>query len=84
MNVAPHNFYSPLSTAMSAHFAASIPNLRIMEIDPDVVPWYYDLVTVPPTIQTAISPCRRPRLGHRVNEEAVRAHPFRGSRNSVV
>ena len=24
--------------------------IAIMEIDPDVVPWYYDLVTVPPTI----------------------------------
>ena len=38
VNVAPHNFYGNLSTLMSAHFCAAIPNFRIMEIDPDDVP----------------------------------------------
>ncbi len=31
VNVAPHNFYGHLSTMMNAHFAAAVPNLRIME-----------------------------------------------------
>ncbi|MER3486441.1 MAG: hypothetical protein C4345_11195, partial [Chloroflexota bacterium] len=50
VNVAPHNFYSHLATMMSAHFAAVVPNLRIMEIDPDMVPWQDELVTVQPSI----------------------------------
>ena len=45
VNVAPHNFYCHLATMMSAHVAAVVPNLRIMEIDPDYVPWQDDFVT---------------------------------------
>jgi galactonate dehydratase len=78
VNVAPHNFYSPLATTISAHFAASVPNLRIMEIDPDVVPWYYELATVAPKIGNGyISPPSGPGWGTEVNEEVVRAHPAR-------
>jgi L-alanine-DL-glutamate epimerase-like enolase superfamily enzyme len=33
VNCAPHNFYGHMSTLMSAHFCAAIPNFRIMEID---------------------------------------------------
>ena len=51
VNVAPHNFYGHLATMMNAHFCAVVPNFRIMEIDPDRVPWYDDLVTVTPTIE---------------------------------
>ena len=63
---------------MSAHFCAVVPNLRIMEIDPDTVPWYDDLVTVRPEIRDGllIVP-RRPGWGTDVNEEAVRGHPPR-------
>jgi galactonate dehydratase len=35
VNCAPHNFYGHMSTLMSAHFCAAIPNFRIMEIDVD-------------------------------------------------
>jgi Enolase C-terminal domain-like len=38
VNCAPHNFYGHMSTLMSAHFCAAIPNFRIMEIDIDDVP----------------------------------------------
>ena len=51
VNVAPHNFYGHLATMMNAHWSAVVPNLRIMEIDPDVVPWHGDLVTVKPRHQ---------------------------------
>ncbi len=51
VNVAPHNFYSPLSTMISAHFCAAMPNLRTMEIDLDTVPWYDELVTELPKIE---------------------------------
>ena len=66
VNVAPHNFYSPLATTISAHFCAAVPNLRIMEIDHDVVPWYDDLVTVPPhDRERPPEAAGRARLGHR-------------------
>ncbi|MGH6644752.1 MAG: enolase C-terminal domain-like protein, partial [Bradyrhizobium sp.] len=35
VNVAPHNFYGHLASAISAHFCAAVPNFRIMEIDID-------------------------------------------------
>ncbi len=75
-NVAPHNFYGHLSTLMSAHFCAALPNVRIMEIDIDDVPWKDDLVTAPPVIEDGclVVP-QGPGWGADLNEEAVRAHP---------
>jgi L-alanine-DL-glutamate epimerase-like enolase superfamily enzyme len=75
VNCAPHNFYGHMSTLMSAHFCAAIPNFRIMEIDIDDVPWKDDLVTEPPRIENGhlIVPTR-PGWGADVNEAAVRKH----------
>lgn len=76
VNVAPHNFYSHLSTLMSAHLCAALPNFRIMEIDIDDVPWKDDLLTCTPVIEeghlllpTGIG------WGADLNEEIIRAHP---------
>jgi galactonate dehydratase len=81
VNVAPHNFYGHLATMMNAHFCAVVPNLRIMEIDPDHVPWYDDLVTVKPQIEGGeIVVPTGPGWGTEVNEEAVRAHPPKPAR----
>jgi galactonate dehydratase len=78
VNVAPHNFYGPLATAMSISFAATVPNLRIMEIDNDFVPWYHDLVTVAPRVEQGhLKLTSGPGWGTEVNEEVVRAHPAR-------
>jgi len=78
MNCAPHNFYGHLSTLMSAHFCASIPNFRIMEIDIDYVAWKDDLVTHPPIIRDgALIVPDRPGWGADINEEALRTHPPR-------
>ena len=76
INVAPHNFYGHLSTLMSAHFCAVVPNFRIMEIDVEDVPWKDDLVSEPPKIEAGhlILPTG-PGWGADVNEDAVRAHP---------
>jgi L-alanine-DL-glutamate epimerase-like enolase superfamily enzyme len=78
INVAPHNFYGHLSTLMSAHFCAAIPNFRVMEIDIDDVPWKDDLVSVPPRIEGGhlLLP-DGPGWGAELNEEAIRAHPPR-------
>ena len=75
-NVAPHNFYSHLATMQSAHFASVTPNLRIMEFDPDMVPWQDDLVTVVPDIRDGhMYLPTGPGWGTEINEEAIRAHP---------
>ena len=76
MNVAPHNFYGHLSSVISAHFCAAVPNMRIMETDVDAVPWRDELVDVPPVIENGefILPTR-PGWGVEVNEAAVRRHP---------
>lgn len=75
INIAPHNFCGPLSTVMSAHFAAIIPNLRILEYDPDHVPWYDELMSEPLPIKDGrfIMP-DRPGWGFDINEDAVAAH----------
>jgi L-alanine-DL-glutamate epimerase-like enolase superfamily enzyme len=79
INIAPHNFYGHLSSMMSAHLAAVVPNLRIMETDPDVVPWHDDLFTVKPVIKDGhmLLPTG-PGWGTEVNEEVLRAHPPKG------
>ena len=76
INVAPHNFYGHLSSAISAHFCAAVPNFRIMETDVDAVPWRDELVDAPPIIENGdfILPTR-PGWGVDVNEAAVRARP---------
>ncbi|MBE25694.1 MAG: enolase [Rhodospirillaceae bacterium] len=79
INVAPHNFYGHLSTLMSAHFCAVVPHLRIMEIDPDDVPWKDDLVTVPPVIENGVLKLPTgPGWGADPDEDAIRAHPPKG------
>ena len=50
LNVAPHNYYSHLSSFISASLCAVLPNVRIMETDVDDVPWKDELVTRLPRI----------------------------------
>lgn len=51
LNTAPHNFYGHLATMINAHFAAAVPNLRIMEIDVDRLPWDKQIFTHQPPIE---------------------------------
>ncbi|HET9903261.1 MAG TPA: mandelate racemase/muconate lactonizing enzyme family protein [Xanthobacteraceae bacterium] len=76
VNVAPHNFYGHLCTMMNAHFAAAVPNLRIMEIDVDRLPWDDELFTVVPQIEHGhlVVP-DTPGWGTEPNEEGLKAHP---------
>ena len=75
-NVAPHNFYGNLSTLMSAHFCAAVPNFRVMEIDPDDVPWKDDILTWKPEIIDGdlIVP-NQPGWGAELNEEIFKEYP---------
>ncbi len=78
VNVAPHNFYGHLCSVMSAHFSALVPNLRIMEIDIDSVPWRDEFVTAAPVIEAGemVLPTG-PGWGVDVNEAGVRKRPPR-------
>ncbi len=76
VDVAPHNFTGHLSTLISAHFCAAIPNFRIMEYEVDDVPWKDEFVTHPPVVENGelVLPTG-PGWGTEVNEEAIRARP---------
>ncbi|MDE2333831.1 MAG: mandelate racemase/muconate lactonizing enzyme family protein [Rhodospirillales bacterium] len=76
INVAPHNFYGHLSSMISAHFAACVPNLRSMEIDPDGVALRDAYVRERPAIEHGmlVMPSA-PGWGIEVDEAAIRAHP---------
>ena len=76
VNVAPHNFYGHLASAISAHFCAAVPNFRIMEIDIDGVPWRDEIVDNPPVFENGdyILP-KGPGWGVEPNEAAMRRHP---------
>ena len=78
VNVAPHNFYGHLASAISAHFCAAVPNFRIMEIDIDGVPWRDDIVTAPAVFDKGdyILP-KGPGWGVEVNEAGLRKHPVK-------
>jgi L-alanine-DL-glutamate epimerase-like enolase superfamily enzyme len=76
VNVAPHNFYGHLSTMMSAHFAAAVPNLRIVETDIDRIAWDHELFTHEPEIVDGFLRIpERPGWGTEPVEEVIRAHP---------
>ncbi len=81
VNVAPHNYYSHLATFISAHFCATVPNVRIMEVDVDDVPWKNELVTVQPVIRDGelLLP---PGIGWgtEINERVIQEHPWPKSR----
>jgi len=76
MNVAPHNHHSHLGTLMSAHFAAAIPNLRMLEVDVDDVPWKDELTSVAPQIEQGfLTLPSGPGWGADINEAALSLHP---------
>jgi L-alanine-DL-glutamate epimerase-like enolase superfamily enzyme len=82
-NVAPHNYYSHLSSYISATMCATLPNVRIMEIDIDDVPWKDELVTkVPEVVDGYMTVPTAPGWGADINEEVAKAHPWKGHGSS--
>jgi len=74
--VAVHNCYSPLATMIAAAYCAVVPNLNILELDVDGVPWQDDFVSCPPRIAGGyLAIPAGPGWGTEVNEAAVREHP---------
>jgi len=81
LNVAPHNYYSHLSTYISLALCATLPNVRILEIDVDDVPWKDELVDEPPVLEDGcvVLPTR-PGWGADLNEEVARQHVWERGR----
>ena len=75
--VAPHNYYSHLSTFMNAHLCAVTPNLKILETDVDSVPWRDDLTTDIPEVKDGylLLP-KKPGIGTELNEKEIAKHPW--------
>jgi L-alanine-DL-glutamate epimerase-like enolase superfamily enzyme len=77
VNCAPHNYYSHLATFISAQWCAAIPNVRILEVDVDDVPWREELTTDVPQIEDGVLTIPSgPGWGADVNEDVLREHPW--------
>ena len=77
VNCAPHNYYSHLATFISAQWCAAIPNVRILEVDVDDVPWREELTTAVPKIADGrLTVPAGPGWGADVNEDVLREHPW--------
>ncbi|MDP3063267.1 MAG: enolase C-terminal domain-like protein, partial [Chloroflexota bacterium] len=77
MQVAPHNYYSHLSTFASGHLCASVPNFKIMETDPDSVSWRDDITTEVPVLKNGYFQVPdRPGIGCDLNEKEIAKHPW--------
>jgi len=75
LTVAPHNYYSHLADLHAVHLCASLPNIRIMEIDIDDVAWKSQLLSPPPVIENGyIQVPTAPGWGAEIDEEVLKAH----------
>jgi L-alanine-DL-glutamate epimerase-like enolase superfamily enzyme len=75
--VSPHNFNGHLGTAISAHFAATVPNLFLFEYDFDDVPWRDELFGFEPQIVDGMLAIPTgPGWGVEVVEAVARKHPW--------
>ena len=82
-NLSPHNYYSHLTSFISASLCAVLPNVRIMEIDIDDVPWKDELTTeMPEIVDGYMKVPAGPGWGTDLNEEVLRARPW-GDRKSM-
>ncbi|HZV17427.1 MAG TPA: mandelate racemase/muconate lactonizing enzyme family protein [Sphingobium sp.] len=81
VNVAVHTAGSPFHAMMGAHFAAAIPNLKILEYDADIVPWAEHVFSALPVVENGqmLVPTA-PGWGIDINEDALKDHPVSLSR----
>ena len=82
-NITPHNYYSHLASFISASLCAVLPNVCILELDIDDVPWKDDLVTqLPEIVGGHMKVPTGPGWGVELDEDALRARPW-GDRKSM-
>jgi len=73
ISCAPHNYHGHLSSAISAHFCAVVPNIKVMETDIDSAPWRDELfMTEVKYVDGEMIIPTGPGWGMDVNEAAVR------------
>ncbi len=81
LNCAPHNYYSHLASMHALHLCASVPNVRIMEIDIDDVPWKDDLTNGPLEITNGkLKVPEAPGWGIELNEDLARRKVWEAGR----
>jgi L-alanine-DL-glutamate epimerase-like enolase superfamily enzyme len=79
MLITPYNANSHLSTFMTAHLCAAVPNVKIMGLDVDGAPWKDDIVTGVPDIKDGyLRIPHKPGLGVDLNEKEIARHPWLG------
>ena len=77
LNIAPHNPASELASFQSVHLCASVSNVRIMESDPEGVPWRFDLFTERPRVANGrMAVPTAPGWGCDLIEDAARKHAW--------
>ncbi|MDA8216679.1 MAG: mandelate racemase/muconate lactonizing enzyme family protein [Dehalococcoidales bacterium] len=77
VNIAPHNYYSHLSTLISANLCAICSNIRILEVDVDDVPWKDEFVTEPPEIKDGyLTMPTKPGWGADLDEDALEKYAW--------
>ena len=77
LNIAPHNPASELASFQSVHLCASVSNVRIMESDPEGVPWRFDLFTErPEVIDSYMTVPTTPGWGCDLNEDALKKYAW--------
>ncbi len=81
LNVAPHNYYSHLATLIALHLCAVTPNVAILEVDVDDVPWKDALVTPPPVLEAGhLRLPTGPGWGAQLDEAVAREHVWEPGR----
>lgn len=82
--ISPHNYMSPFSNLVNAHLCAAMPNVEILEIDPDDIPWKQELITHPLDIREGMLHVPdRPGFGADPIEDVIRAHPLRTTQGNA-
>ena len=81
LNVAPHNYYSHMATHIALHLCATVPNVRIMEVDIDDVPWKDDLTGGPLEFESGtLAIPSGPGWGLELDEDVALAHVWEPGR----
>lgn len=84
LNVCPHNAYSPLSTFICANLAAALPNVRILELEGDDLPWAQEFITEPIELSNGeLRVPTKPGWGTELDEKTLRRRSW-GSRVSQI
>lgn len=79
--MAPHLYCGPIEALANIQLCACIPNFLILESIKTFDGFYADLLDKPIRWEDgAVIPSTEPGLGHNLNEDVARAHPYTGDR----